>query len=107
MLSYVSKLWWLLVAHAMTDYVWQTEAMGRYKSRRSDPPDYLGPWWWHLAAHGLINGGAVAWVTGNLWLGMAEFCVHCSLDFMKCEGMISAKQDQAGHVVSKLVWALA
>lgn len=106
MSEFFTILWWLLMAHAFTDYIWQSPEMGKYKQPDSNPPSNYGPWYWHMIAHGLINAAGVNFVTGSVWLGVGEFLVHISLDYSKCRGWCSAWDDQIGHLLSKVAWAL-
>lgn len=108
MILYLQLLFWLAVAHAFTDYAWQTEVIAKYKNPNYLDPEgrkHLGPWWWTMGAHGLINGGGVALVTGLWWLGVAEVVVHTSTDTLKCNGRVGVYGDQAVHALSKLLWA--
>lgn len=99
--------WWLLVAHAFTDYVFQSEFMANAKQPESTyRRDKYGPWWWWMAAHGLINGAGVVFATGYVWLGIVESVVHSVTDYAKCQGHINTKQDQMIHVGSKGIYAL-
>lgn len=94
----------LLVAHALCDYVLQPEFMARHKSPLADENPKLGPWWWTMLAHGLVNGGGVYWATGLWTLGVAETVVHGVTDYLKCTGKIGTWADQLIHLGSKLVW---
>lgn len=97
--------WWLLCAHAVTDYVLQTDMMAHRKRPTCSLTDEYGPWWWWMFAHGLVNALGVLYVTQNVWLSMGECLAHMSLDVAKSQGWISTGADQLGHVVSKLLWA--
>lgn len=107
LLSASKLLAWLLVMHALTDYVLQDERMGRYKNplKNQDDSQY-GPWWWTMSAHAGLNAGGVALITGSMMLGLLEFLTHFALDTMKCQGAITTHDDQFGHILSKVVWAL-
>lgn len=109
--------WWLLVAHAFTDYVWQPEEMGRRKQPHVLGDPTYGPWWWTMTAHALVNGGGVAVVTQDPLLGMAETVVHFLTDWWKCVASQHptyigedirriAWIDQGIHLASKCLWAL-
>ena len=107
-----TRLWWLLCAHALTDYVLQSPEMSKRKHPRAlfkgmDTVEecVYGPWWWWMAAHGLVNALGVLYVTQSVPLSIGEFVVHCALDTAKCQGWINTNTDQAGHLVSKVVWA--
>lgn len=95
----------LLAAHALCDFALQPDAMGRGKSRRrqreSPPPADFPPWYYWLASHSLVHGGAVYIVTGMWWLGAIESLLHAMLDHLKCEGRISFHLDQICHLLCK------
>ena len=103
----LTRFWWLLCAHALTDYVLQPEWMGRHKGAFLELPHHsYGPWWWSMAAHSLVNAAGVLYVTQRLWPSVGEFVVHFLLDTLKQQGKISATEDQTGHLLSKLIWSI-
>lgn len=93
---------WLLVAHAVCDYPLQGDFLARGKNHKSPIPGV--PWWQCLFAHALIHGGAVALVTGSIWLGLAEAFVHAMTDHRKCAGEYGFNVDQFLHVAFKVMW---
>ena len=95
-------LWWMLVGHAVCDYPLQGDFLARGKNHKAPMPGV--PWYQCLAAHALIQGGAVALVTGSVALGVAEVAAHGFIDFGKCQGWYGFNADQALHVVCKLAW---
>ena len=101
------QLFYLVAAHALTDYALQSDFMSNRKrpsmSRHTQQDEY-GPWWWWMGAHSLINGLGVAVVLSNWQLGIAETVVHGLLDIAKCHGKLTTKQDQALHLLSKFLW---
>ena len=102
----LSLVFYLLAAHALTDYAWQSEFIATYKDPlKTTGRDKVGPWWWSMAAHGLINGLGVSLVTGSLWLGIAETILHSVTDTLKCVHRINTWTDQSVHLASKVVWA--
>ena len=101
-----TRLWWLLCAHALTDYVLQSDRMAELKHPTAGTHNDYGPWWWWMTAHGLINALGVLYVTQNVWLSLGEFIVHVALDTAKCQRHIDANLDQLGHLWSKCVWAM-
>mgnify|MGYP001611602903 CR=1 FL=1 len=100
MTSFITTLFWLLVAHACTDVWWQDARMIANKQAGRGLDGFA----WMLA-HALINGAGVAIVTGSLWCGIGETVVHFVVDTLKCGHKIGLATDQASHLVSKLVWA--
>ncbi len=99
-----ATLFALMVGHAIADYPLQGDFLAKAKNRTAPIPGV--PWWQALAAHALIHGGFVAAITGVWWLGVLELGVHALTDDLKCRGRLSYNQDQAVHVVCKLVWVI-
>ena len=98
------QLFLLVAAHALTDYALQPEWMAQHKSPLNPPPEKLGQWWWVLTAHGLINGLGVALILGVWWIGALETAAHMWMDYAKCLKRLTVKQDQALHLLSKVLW---
>lgn len=92
----------LMVGHAICDYPLQGDFLARAKNRSAPIPGV--PWWQALGAHGAIHAGAVAFLTGIWWLGVAEFIAHAITDDAKCRGRLTFNQDQAIHAVCKAAW---
>ena len=107
-------LFYLLVGHALADFVLQTDMMAKHKNRNREidmsvvPPGqkYMPCWHYWLTSHALIHGGAVAVVTGIWWLGLLETGLHWLIDFAKCENLIGVNQDQALHIGCKLFYLI-
>lgn len=114
----MSLFFWLLVGHALADYPLQGDFLARAKARKGIPSV---AWPIALGAHSIIHAGAVALITGSIALGLAEFAIHCLIDYAKCEGWLVAVWtparddrahrdafiiDQALHVACKIVWAV-
>lgn len=97
---FASLLFW----HALADYPLQGDFLAKAKNKSLAIPGV--PWWQALGAHSLIHAGGVAAITGSIWLGVAEFVAHASIDHAKCTGRIGFNTDQALHVACKLVWML-
>lgn len=101
---YFVLFFWMLVAHALCDFPLQGEFLATGKNRNTTYPGV--PWWICLVAHAAIHAGAVALVTGNVWLGVLEFLIHVPIDYLKCEGAYGFAFDQGLHVACKLTWLL-
>lgn len=87
----------LLAAHWVADYPLQGDFLAKAKQQ--------GPLRvYHLVAHAGIHGGAVALVTGSLWLGLVEWTLHTVIDELKVKGVTTFAVDQALHVLCKLVY---
>lgn len=95
--------WWLIVGHALADYPLQGDFLARGKNHKQPIPGV--PWQICLVSHALIQGGAVALVTGSVLLGVAETIVHILIDYGKCDGWYGFGVDQVLHLVSKAAWA--
>lgn len=92
----------LVFAHVVADYPLQGEFLSRAKNRHAPVPDV--PWYQALAAHGVIHGGAVGWITGSIVLAVLETLSHMLIDDLKCGHRISYNLDQALHVACKVLW---
>lgn len=89
----------LIGAHWVCDYPLQGDFLATAKQN--------GPLRvYHLVAHAGIHGAAVALVTGNVWLGLAEWAAHTVIDELKVRGRTSFALDQALHAVCKVVWLM-
>lgn len=87
----------LLGAHWVCDYPLQGDFLATAKQK--------GPLrFYHLWAHAGIHGTAVALVTGNVWLGLAEWLAHTIIDEAKVKGRTTFAQDQMAHIVCKIAW---
>lgn len=87
----------LLAAHWVADYPLQGDFLANAKQK--------GPLrLYHLIAHAGIHGGAVALVTGSVWLGLLEWVLHTAIDEAKVKGKTSFALDQSLHILCKLVY---
>lgn len=101
----IAILFWLFVAHAFGDYVFQTDVMSREKRRSSETHlQTIVPWYYWLSAHALVHGGLVALATGSVLIGIFETVAHAFIDFGKCEGWYGMAFDQILHVLCKFMW---
>lgn len=96
----------LLVAHALADFPLQ----GDFLSKAKDPTAVIMStgeriWVWAMGSHCLIHAGFVTVITGNAWLGLAEFVAHGVTDYVKCQRRISFGTDQTIHIACKVLWA--
>ena len=99
----------LVVGHLIGDYPLQGDFLARAKNHTA--PVAGVPWQIALASHAAIQGGITAACTGSVQLGIAEYAVHCSIDYAKAEGWLGAGErsyalDQLLHALSKVVWVL-
>lgn len=97
--------WWLLVGHMFADTAFQSEHMCWLKRPQEERSTTLmGPWWFWMAAHGIINGAMVAFILNIWWLGPLEALHHGFTDYGKCRGWWGFWADQVSHAVAKGVW---
>jgi hypothetical protein len=97
-------VWWLIVGHALADFVLQSTSMAIGKSRHHHGAPGEPPWYYWLTSHALMHGGVVGLIAGSAVLGVAEFVAHWLIDFGKCERLYGFNTDQAFHLICKLVW---
>ena len=94
----------LVIGHFLCDYPLQGDFLAKAKNHNQPIPGV--PWYQALIAHSVIQGGMVWLVTGSWVWGGVEFGMHAMTDVLKSEGVISFNQDQAAHIVCKLIYAL-
>ena len=99
----ISIFFALLFVHFLFDYPLQGDWMSRAKN--SSDPIPGAPWYHAMFAHTFMHGAGVTLVTGLWTLGVLEMVIHWVTDHLKCNGKLTFNQDQAIHVVCKLVWA--
>lgn len=99
----ISLFFALLFFHYLFDYPLQGDFLAKAKNRSNPIPGV--PWYHAMAAHTFLHGFAVTIVTGMWTLGLLEMIVHWITDDLKCRGKLTFNQDQAIHVIAKLVWA--
>lgn len=110
--KYLTVLILLLMAHAVTDLALQSEAMAKGKNRNRKPenvPPGQKPtpvWGYWMAAHVLTNAAGVYVVTHSIGLATLEAIAHAAIDLMKCENITNPHEDQALHLMTKMVEAL-
>ena len=92
----------LIGGHALFDYPLQGDFLSKAKNRAAPIPGV--PFWQALTAHAAIHGAFVALLTGLWPLFFVEGAIHWITDDAKCRGKLTFNQDQAIHVVCKLVW---
>lgn len=92
----------LIAAHALCDYPFQGDFLANGKNHKNPIPGV--PFYHPLLAHSSIHGAAVGLITGNIWLGVAEFLIHTAIDYSKCDGRIGFNTDQVMHIICKFVW---
>jgi hypothetical protein len=98
----VRIFFWLMVGHAVADYLLQSFGVNHDKNPNKAP----ALWIYAMSAHCLANAGAVSLATGSVALGVAEFVLHFVIDLARCDGRTSRGVDQGLHVACKLLWAV-
>lgn len=97
MIEALTLILYLLAAHWVCDYPLQGDFLANAKMN--------GPLRvYHLIAHSGIHAAAVALITGNIWLGLAEWVAHTIIDQKKVEGYTTFAVDQALHILCKMIW---
>lgn len=96
-------LFLLIAGHYICDYPLQGDFLAKGKNRHTDIGKDIWP---HaLFAHSMIHASFVLFLTGSVALAIAELVMHAATDFLKCEGKLTFTQDQAVHIICKVVWA--
>lgn len=103
--QFLTLLWWLVVGHAVADFVVQSDTIALSKNRNL--PNKTGvPWQFWLSAHALVHGGAVTLILVSPILGACEAVAHWAIDFGKCENWYDMATDQLFHLARKILWLL-
>lgn len=92
----------LIFGHALADFALQDQHMIDHKNKHKHPET----WAMYLAAHSVIHGGFVGFFTGSFVLAIAETVCHAAIDYLKCEGKLTLKVDQALHIGCKGLWII-
>lgn len=100
----MQMFFYLLCGHALADYSLQTDFIAKGKNRRTPIPGV--PWYYIMLSHCLIHGGTVGLLTGNIYFAVIETILHFIIDVIKCEGYTNIHQDQAAHVVCKVIYSV-
>ena len=89
----------LLTVHWVADYPLQGEFLANAKQK--------GPLRvYHLIAHSGIHAGAVLLVTGSIFIALFEWIAHTIIDELKVRGITNFAQDQALHILCKLLYVI-
>ena len=102
-MPYLELLIMLVGAHFVCDFVLQTDSIATGKNRRLDPAKYGVDWYYWMTAHAATHGFGVGLITGNVWLGFLEFCLHWLIDAGKCQKLYGVHTDQILHFACKLI----
>lgn len=94
----------LVAAHFLFDYPLQ----GDWLSKIKNPNVKLVPnetiWPLALLGHAWIHAWAVLFITNRYDFFVVEFITHAITDYAKCLGTITYNQDQAMHLMIKLMF---
>ena len=106
-LTAVGMAYWLVVGHFVMDYWGQSDYVAQAKNRHHKLGQMPRFNWLHvMTAHAGMHGGAVAVITGSVWLGVSETIAHWLIDFGKCDNKYGIHMDQALHYGCKVVWLI-
>jgi type IV secretory pathway VirB3-like protein len=94
----------LIFLHYLGDYPLQGDFLAKAKNRTAPIPGV--PWYQALGAHATIHGGLVTLATGNIVLGILETVIHAITDDLKCRSKLTFNQDQAIHIICKMLWVV-
>ena len=89
----------LIIAHALADYPLQSAYMAQQKD--CELADSPSEWLIALLSHCAIHGGGVWLITGNMYLGLVEFCLHALIDFGKGKKRYGLVVNQVLHLLCK------
>ena len=99
---YFLLLFKMIFVHCLADYPLQGDFLSMAKNHKKPIPGV--PWYQALGAHSAIQSGGVWLITGSLLCATLEFIAHALIDYLKCDGKISFNEDQAAHIVCKVLY---
>lgn len=102
--DFITILFLLCVGHSLADYPLQGDFLAQGKNRNTAIGKIFWPYC--LSSHATIHAGFVFVITGSMWLAVAEFVIHATTDWLKCENKISMFTDQIVHYICKILWAI-
>lgn len=94
----------LCAGHALCDFALQNDFVAKGKNLKTPFPGMA--WQQIMLAHCLIHTGMVLWLTGSVWMALAELVIHYATDWAKCAGKINFNTDQAIHYGCKILWSM-
>jgi len=94
----------LCFGHCLCDFPLQSDKIAVGKCPGTLVEEIAWPYW--LAGHAGTHALAVALISGNAWLGLAEFFAHGLIDWCKCRRLFNLGTDQALHIGCKGLWVL-
>lgn len=106
----------LCFGHCLCDYPLQSDKIARGKNpalmeaataeeTKQEKEEKIA-WAYWMAGHAGTHALAVSLLTGNAWLGLAEFVAHFLIDWGKCRGLFALGVDQGLHLGCKAAWTL-
>lgn len=93
----------LICTHYITDFGLQSEAMALGKAGQLPAPPGVPTRTDWLIAHAAINAAGVLMATKSARAALGEFIIHILIDWVKGEGWLSYRQDQALHLACKII----
>ncbi|MEB3308060.1 MAG: DUF3307 domain-containing protein [Cyanobacteriota bacterium] len=95
----------MIFGHFLCDYPLQTDKIAVGKCPGSDVAGLSWGYW--MAGHCGTHALSVALLSGQAWLGAAEFAAHFLIDLLKCRKSITMAVDQSLHLLCKVVWGIS
>lgn len=95
----------LIIGHFLADYPLQADFLAKAKNHKLPIPGV--PFYQAIIAHAAIHAGTVWVITGSGYLGICEFFLHSTIDYLKCDGKLTFNQDQIAHAICKLGYVIA
>ena len=103
----------LLLGHAVADLTLQSDTMGKSKNRNRQDFSNIPPgqklqlsWPFWLTAHASTHALMVYFITGLWFFAACELIAHWTIDFCKCDNLLTMYQDQSLHALCKVLWII-
>lgn len=104
--SHLGMLALMLAGHALADYPLQGDWLSKAKNHKLSLVPGETIWPMALISHAAIHAAVVYLITGYWLVAVLELFFHTVIDYMKCDGHLTYNQDQALHVLCKVMWIL-
>lgn len=99
-------MFFLLVwGHVLADFPLQGPYLSEAKNQNSEAGKD-GWWTYCMFSHVMIHAGFVYLFTGSFQCAFLELVSHAFIDYGKCEGWLTHKQDQRLHIAMKLIYVI-
>jgi hypothetical protein len=102
-MSFLAVFFVMLFWHALADFPLQGDFLSKAKNPVKPLPGIDNTL--AMQYHCFIQAFGVWLITGNWFLASSEYVMHGIIDHLKCNDVISFRNDQYLHIACKVLWA--